>query len=401
MPPRLNRLQLGAIACLLATVFGSGPCRAGEPEKKDTAAVDASWQNLNVANLVIAGDLDSQKMSGDVRDAVSAAKSDGADVIIAELSGRRWRLDVLLDIARALKTEGHSGASGRLVVFLNAEGRKSAELTVGTGVATIGFLGEACYLSPRGKIGFENADELKQLMPEDFDADGGDREIRGLAWSSLQTRGGDALLTLLAPRPAGALFAVRSDDGAWKLATEPPSAGSSTPIVRAGAEGVQDLSIDAATAERIGMISGTCRSVSEVLSKRMIRAKRVRRFDVVSGLSAARETFEKSAASVDDARKKAKGAIDAVYTSKAANMVSRQRRVGQEHLQPLTQASSDLQRMEKLVQEYPELMRTVPPGVTEVNQDSKSVSMAWRNYFQTRRNDLETLHARASTLASK
>lgn len=402
MPRGMNRrLALVSWALLGVLCLGASPARAtgGDDGGKASApALDSGWKSRIVACVVISGDLDSAKMAQDVNAAASQARAGGAEVLVAEFTGRKWRLDVLVDVVRALKPEGESTP---LLVFLNAEGPGNADRAVGTGAAVVGLVGDACYLSARGKIAFCAADDLSDLAPEGFDREGGERELRGLAWTSVQARGGDALLTMLVPRPAAALYAQRGADGGWKLLTEPPAAGDSTTLVRAGVSGAEAFAIESGMAEGVGLVAGTARSVSELLSKQMIRPRKMQRFEVISGLSAARKKFDEGVASVDDVRRKAKGAIDAVYSSRAADMLSKQRRVGQEHLAPLAQAAKDLVQMEKLVQEYPELLRGVPPGTTEVGQDARSVGQAWRSFFQSRRNDLETLHARASTLVEK
>lgn len=358
----------------------------------DAPVVESAWSHLAVAHVRILGDLDSAHLLAASQASLAKARDDGAEAIVLELNARRWRTDILLGLARALRPEGWQG---RTVVLI----APSLDHTSPLALASLGLTADACFLAPRAKFIHDPADELAAFLPEDTDPDSLERDLRGLAWTSLQSRSGDALLTTLVPRPTAALFLATSG-GEVRLATEPPHNTSHEPLIRPASSN-QKQSLDAQTSQRIGLITGQARSTSECLSKCLIRPRKTLRFEIVSQLALQRERFSRELADIDQAKRRAKGAIDAVYSLKALDQVARQRRVGSEQLFPLKAALDRLEATERIAIDYPELLREVPPGTTEIGQDTRAISFAWKSYFQFRRNDLAALLDKAATLSEK
>lgn len=392
--------------CAASVVFGLAlSCPAGadgpaasprEPVKADQASKpqeSPQWASLNVAHIRVVGDLDSARLLAAFEEACRGARNAGSDVVVVECAGRKWRSDVLLGMAKAMKPDGWNG---KVLMLVPASGDGAASMAM----VSLGLCVDACFVASRAKITHGESDELATLLPEDFDKDSCERDLRGLAWTAMQSRGGEALLTSIVPRPSCALYLGAGTDGRPRALPEPAPDGAKEPLIRPVSGGEQ-LAIDAQTAERIGLITGQARSPSEVLSRSMIRAKKSHRFEVVSELARAKERMERELKVVDEAKRKAKGAIDSVYSLRALDAVPRQRRVGVEQKPLLESAARQLESIEKLAIEYPELLKTVPPGTTEIGQDARSISHAWKNYFQSRRTELESLLAKALSLSEK
>lgn len=364
-----------------------------KPPPAESLSQPRQWTLRHTTHIVISGDLDSIKLVSDIAAAVAQARQDGSDLFLLELNGRRWRADLILAIARIFRSES---SPSQCVVYLNPR-----DQSISSGHAALALIADAAFLTPGSHIRFDTPDDLWPLSTPDVDRDTVDRDLRALMSNILQDRKADPLALTLFPRPSCPLVLIDSD-GLQKLSPVSTPGTKIIPITTASSNS-QSLRFDLDTerALALGIISGTARSPADALTQLGVRAKRLSRIDCASTLPAARERLLADVEFINGTRRRAQGAIDAVYRLRTAESVSKQRRTGADQSAPLAAALKRIESLEALVQDYPELLRTPPPGTTHIAQNSESIATAWRTFFQSRRSDLESLHGKAQTLCEK
>ena len=365
-----------------------------------------------ILHITLSGDLDCARLATDFaqllsesRDAAASATTPTSPtpVLVLELSGRRWRPDVVLAIARSIRNPQPPIKS---IVYLN-----SPAAPIGTGHAALGLVADACFIAPRTHIAFEPGDDLSATLPDALDAELVTRELRALAWSSLQDRRADPLLTTLIPRPTARLFAVKTpaEPGTvpaapvLRLTTTPPTSGDYITLFQPPADDATQphLDINTDTLTRTHFAGGIARSLAEILSKQTIRSSRTTYKSLSSGLADARASLARTIREIDDARRQSAAAIDEVYRLRSAGAPGRQRRVADDQSPIIAEARKRLQAAEQLTTDYPELLHEPAPGATTIVQTRQTRQKSWRDLFQSRRADLEKLTARAQTLSEK
>jgi hypothetical protein len=404
-------VALSAIAAWM-TIGGGGlssPVLAKAPPAAEHAApspasTTKAWRQASVLVLSIDGPLDSSMIATRAATRIREARGAGVEVIVLELNARSWRVDVLHELARVIRPDdlaphpdvpggGSSKPSRGTTSFVLLS---SVDDRVGSGPAAIGVVADAAYLTPKTRIVHTPADALAPAGAPGADAELAERELRGWMWSSLQDRTGDALATVLLPKPSTTLWLSHEGD-ATSLLTAPPTGSSAAPI----ATPETGLTLDAAQAAKLGIISGSARNAQEVLSRHGIRARSLTRESMRSGLSAAREELVGGSREIDEARRKAGGLLDPVVRMRGPENVSKQNAAGTAALELIDRAMARIESLEALTRAYPELLTSAPPGVTDVAQTPQSLEQAWRNFFQLRRTDVQRQRDRALTMTER
>lgn len=394
------RPGLGALAALVVC-SAAAPCVAAGPPT-DGSPPHPAPKASKVWHIHIKGDLDSMRLVRDFSAELAKAEEGGAGMLMLELDGNRWRADVVWGIVQAARGLGVPTAA-----WLNdpKDGR------VGTGEAIVGILAAAkggeCRVAPKLEISLEPGDDLRSQAPDGTDWERVDRELSGAAWTAMKERGADTELgpALLAPGSAGSVWAIEGDGGPMRLTTTRPTGevaakAQRVVMVMPGASGTEasagaKIEISAELAERLRLVRGVARGPVELLSQNGNAALPRVTKEIQSGLAAARKQVEQDAAKIDRAMEQADHAMHDLPRPSEPDYLVRKRKSGKDAIPLLEDAQAVLEQTEKVVVDYPELLKATAPGKTPVGEDPKLVRLTWRTSFQQRRDDLAKLLAKA------
>ncbi len=363
--------------------------------------------SCKVLHLHIKGDLDSLRLAREFADALGEARADGVEAVVLELSGNRWRADVVHAMAKALREPESAGkgtngsrphASRRIVALLGDD----ADRRVGFGQAALALLADSCALAARSEIAFDAADDLRATAGPDTDWERVDRELQGLIYLAAKDRQADVLLGALLPRPTGPLWAAPGADLAapWRLGTMRPANGAATLVVSSSEEGREArVRIDSGMGRNLGLLTCQAQDAGQLLAASGLRARPVLRKELVSGLGAARERITRLMSQLDDAAR----AIE-IDTAQAArrrgyDATRLKREAGDRALRTLEDGERHLLDAEAVMTDYPELLADLPPGRTPVGQDPEKHPLLWRWQFQDLRDTITALRAKAEELS--
>lgn len=395
-----------AVGLLLAA--GGVSALPVEPERPGPAASPgAAARRGKVVHLQIKGDLDSMKLVREFSAELASADQSGIALLLIELDGNRWRADVVWGLVQAARAVGAPTAAWLA---------DPKDNRVGTGQALVAVLastaGAECWLAPKTAIVLDPGDDLRAQAPEETDWERVDRELSGAAWTALKARNADTELaaTLLTPGAAGPVWVVvPTDDTPPRLTGERPVGDAARQArrlvsVMPGASGAAaadsaHVEIPADLALRLPIAAGTARGPGEILTRHGSAAQpRVSR-SIQSGLGAARRQVEQDATKIDRALESADQRLRDLPRPSDPDYTIRKRRAGNDTLPLLNDAQVALEQCERIIAEYPELLKATAPGRTPVGEDPKLAKMSWRLSFQARRDTLVKLLAKAREFA--
>jgi hypothetical protein len=357
-----------------------------------------------VLHLHVRGDLDSMRLAHDFAEALSSGRADGVEVVVLELSGNRWRADVVHAMAKAM-TAGTSpgapagaGAKGhRVLALLDDE----SDRRVGFGQAALALLADACAMTPRTVMRFEGPDDLRATASPETDWERVDRELQGLVYLSAKDRQADVLLNAVLPRPSGPLWAIPGADAStpWRISTNHPADSSAVLIVPAAAEGrTPSVSFDYTTASRLGVINCQAKDCGQLLASQGLRARPILRKELVSGLDEARAQINRLIRQMDDAVRLIDIDLEQSAKLRGQDASKRKREAGARAMNSIVEAGRHLIDAEAVMTQYPELLAALPPGRTPVGQDPEKHPLLWRYRFQDFRDEISRLQGEAEAL---
>jgi len=409
MGPPLPALTLISLLCAMAPHSGAegSPGRASSAQQATPTTPPGNStrpaSSRKVLHLHVRGDLDSLRLARDFAETLAAARADGVEVVLLELSGDRWRADVVHAMAKALREAPSPGSpphagSRRVLALLDDE----VDRRVGFGQASLALLADACTLTPRTNIVFDGADDLRSTASPETDWERVDRELQGLIYLAAKDRQADVLLAAFMPKPSGPLWAAPAPDNTlpWRLMTNRPDHASATLLVPAEVEGhTARVQIDGSLAARLGITTCNAKDAGQLLASQELRARPIIRKELVSGLNDARTRLNRLVQQLDDGLRAI--TIDLAQASKLRGQdAPRQKReAGDRSGRAIAEAERRLLDAEAVMTEYPELLAGLPPGRTPVGQDPEKHPMLWRWRFQDLRNEIDTLRASAESLS--
>lgn len=401
----------GFLTVVMATVLG---CAAGVACAGDETKA-AAIRKVKLLHLRVQGDLDSARLVRDVATALGEPRAEGFDLVVLEVAPQLWRTDVLAQLlavfgaAKVGPARGEPESEGdrvRLITWLNADDGR-----VSTAGAALAIVSHSAYTTSRLDIVHEPGDEVRNLAPAETDWGSHEQAVRAAVWSRLSARGSDVLLAAAIPSPQQALWlAPRGPDEAGPklkvIDREPTSAanGTSGGVVRlttavtAMGEGVFRLKVSAETLGQLGLVQGSARELGQILAAERVAARQTVRRDVRSGLQAARKRLIDDFAGVDDARNRIDQTLDEAERAKGHDAARKRAKAGASAAALTEEALRRLVACEQLTQDYPELLRDLPPGQTRVGVAEQRLAWVWSQAFQTRREELAELRARADRL---
>ncbi|MCC6678717.1 MAG: hypothetical protein IT436_16415 [Phycisphaerales bacterium] len=105
--------------------------------------------------------------------------------------------------------------------------------------------------------------------------------------------------------------------------------------------------------------------------------------------------------SIDNLLKNIDEVLDLPDPAKRSVSKDTYRKAGQRGLEKVAQTEEQIAALEQDLRDYPELLRTAPPGQTEVGAKPSSFAARWRSMIQSRRDKLAKLRAKAEAFAGQ
>lgn len=360
-------------------------------------------------HLRIRGDLDCAKLARDVATELARVRSEEPSFILVELDGDRWRADVVWMIAQEIRATGVPAAA-----FLNDPRGKRAGtgqfilgLLVSTPRPTPGSEGERMtprlFIAPKTIIGLDPGEDLRDAAPEETDWESVDREMHGAAWLALASLGVDTELAAACLAPTDSVWAVADDaTGRRRLTIKRPQteAGAVQIVERTAAIPSPRVSIDAQLAAELGVVR-SARNVGDVLTACGVQPRGRVTIEVASGMDQARRDVCRLVSAVEAAVRQAEQTLNDIPRSYRGDYEQKKARAGREAAAVLKDAASALTKAESIIADYPEILRTNPPTRTPVGQDQRTFRDEWRRLFQSLRNEITRLAARADEYAER
>lgn len=402
-------LTLAAWLIAAGAVLGAAVHAPPDAPVETSRAAAPVPPKLKVLHLRLLGDLTHVRVARDFAAAISSCHDDGVDAIVLEINGNRWRSDVLLQMARAcidaklMPAPGSAlekeRAAPRLIVWLN----DPADDRVSSAAATFALFAQAAYVGPKLEVAHDPSDESRDLAPPDVDWARIEEDLRAIVWNRLSARSGDLLLSAALPAPHQPLWLVcgsQDQDSPLRVTDREPAAGSS--VVRlastiAGEAGDRlRLRLNADSMVRLGIARGQARDIGQILAAERITARQTIRREVRSELASVRATLNSEFAAIDTARERADKTLDEAERLRGHDAKRRQARAGEAALELCDEALKKLLACESVTGDYPELLRNPPPGQTGVGLTEQRLTLYWSTAFQSRRQGIADLRARAT-----
>lgn len=385
----------------LATAHGVPPpsTSPGSPAAESAARQQPAARK--VLQLHLRGDLDSMKLARDFADRLAAAIDDGTEVLLLELSGDRWRADAVHAIAKSMRPSSGASSGRRSGIRVLAWLHDDADRRIGFGQAALALLADECAISPRTRLVFESATDLRYSAPPDTDWETVDRELSGLLYLAAKDRAADTMLAAALPRPAGPLWAVPRTAGTPWAITSNPGDDSRKLLIIPASEGDRPPRIewDAAMMRRLGIATTEAGDAGQLLAAAGLRARPMVRAEISSGLGEARGKIEQLIRRLDECLVLVGNDLSNAAKLRGQDATRRKREAGEAALKLINEAERRLLEAETVMTDYPDLLAGLPPGRTPVGQDPTKHAVLWRFLFQDRRDDIAALRARAEGLA--
>lgn len=368
-------------------------------------------EKLKVCHLRLEGDLDNTRLVGQFSDELTHIRAEHVDLLVLEIGANRWRTDVVDGLIRAASSAGLGAASGASkpitwIVWLNdpADGR------VGTGAAALAAVADRCYLGVKTEIAHEPADDARDLAPASLAGNWEqvEQDLQGVIWARLNARAGDLLLASALPFPRQPLWVVNAPAGSaspMRIVSEDPARRGQVAIAAmvepvTGVEtGGMKLRLDATAAVGIGLAAGQAKDVGQIITARHVLPRPLVRRELRSGLADARARLTREIGAIDAAREQSDKSLDEAERLRGNDAVRQKARTGVQAASVIDDAMKRLLEVEALTAEYPELLRSAPPGQTPVGMTESRLTLAWAAAFQSRRQALADLRNRATRLA--
>ncbi|MFG0285766.1 MAG: hypothetical protein ACF8R7_15225 [Phycisphaerales bacterium JB039] len=343
-----------------------------------------------VWRLKVAGDLDSRQLAAAFTEAVAEADRDRARLIVVEIDADRSRLDLVWMMGRSLRA-----AETPVAVWLRDLDRDGG---VGLGAALLGAMASACVIEPAAVVRFGPGDDLRDLLPEDFDAERTERELRGALWVALGERGADRRLAeaLVAPRQDA--WAISTPEGGRTLAVGGDRPAQGDRIVELRPTGELRVRIDAETALGLGLATQTARTIGALLRQQeapvVARRQRVLESELEEAERRVHDEVRRIDEAIEQIERTLRVRVDSSLRGPAA--VRPYHEAGRRAAALVAESLGALEEIEASLRRFPEILRRRGPGQAELGDETAAQhASAWRRALESRRRDLEEARAQA------
>lgn len=406
-------ISIHAALAMLASAPDAGG-QSPPPSAAQPAAPAPSPAPL-IYRVNMTGDLLFARSVDDFRAQLAAAAHERADYVLLSISGRACRADVLLAMMHAIldspvpvvvelteqDTRGDS---------FDREQREKAR-RVHTGLLALGIASPRFAIKPNLRI--TNLVEFPSLGATWDASDGGKitDELIELTAAGLSRRGvpddqaqdlARAILT-----PVDPLWLTISADRTFALSRTKPPAALPLPIWIVRAEhgdpprfeltADQALMLRCADA-RVGDYKNWLGWDDDIASF----TNRHHRHDIACDDYAARAARAPiKMMSVDNFFQHIEPILDLPDPAKHSVSKDKYRESGRLALDKLKQTEEEISDLEAILRDFPEVLRTPPPGQTDIAAKPSSYAAKWRSMIQSRRDKLAKLRAKAEDFAAQ
>jgi hypothetical protein len=357
----------------------------------------ASRKTNRLVHVTSAADLSTARVARVIGDRVRQARAARADTFVLELTGDRWRADVVHGIAAAFREAGV-----RTVVWL----RDTDDQRVGAGQAALAMIADECWIAPQTRVVRRSRDNDAALAPKG--ADLGAREEELLRWcaQAAHDRGVDALLPRALLGPPDPLWAVDEfGDASFRLTPVPPKSGASAPFrvvpLRPGEASSEDgelVSIPADLALALHLATGIADSLPDIFSARHVHPSAQRATPAGAELPSILARAAEAVAALDAELEGIDRDLDAKPRDKRVNTRQFYGELTDRVLARAAVARSRVLACERMLEEDPEITRTAPPGMAGVGVMPDAWAAKWRQVFQKRRDAITRFEKKARAL---
>jgi hypothetical protein len=339
------------------------------------AAVAQSPQGGPVVHARIAGDLDAARdllvmkaLLGDI----SATKS---SLIVLELSGNASRPDLVHDLGSEIRR-----SASPVRIYLN----DAEDHAVGPGQLCLGLISQSCAAAPGTTIRGHPADPvLAALAPDQTGWAGINAELYEWTGKSRPALAEGLAAAFISP---SRLLWIAFDAGTPRAVAEPPARGIDAAPFVVESRGTIQVSLDAKAAARAGLCELTP-AWTGLIPADLKQAPRTERALTI-GLAEPSKRVAPLLARVDADEDDLKTTLKLPWPASKKTSASTYRQAASAALPKLDDAQTAMAELEKILTDYPELLRRPAPGQTDVAAKPATCTSRWRSMIQTRKDRL-------------
>jgi hypothetical protein len=340
-----------------------------------------------VFHLRVSGDIECGQDVRNIRAVLDEAAGASSPLIIIEFGGNNLRLDLVRELGTVVRA-----SKVPVSVYLSDPDDKM----VGPGQLCVGLLAGSCAAAPGTAFsGVISAPGLAPLAPDKTDWS----VVSGELLEGIQKAKGARLpegLGAAIVSPTRAAWAVFGGDGA-SVVMERPGAVDAAPIL-IDVRGTVQLSLDSKTAARLRLVEELPHWSGMIARSQVKTSSRTERALTV-GLGMPGQRVQPLLDRIDSDEDQLKTILKLPWPVPKKISPGTYREAAAKAQPKLEDAQAALGELEKLLSDYPELMRRPAPGQTEVGGKPSTFATRWRSMAQTRRDHIARHAATAEKFA--
>lgn len=346
----------------------------------------------------VVGDLSTARAAKAIDERIRQAGDANADTFVLELTGDRWRADLVHEVAESIRA-----SRVRTVVWLHDPSDKS----VGAGQAVLGMIASECWIDPGTRIVRRPGDDDAVLAPKGTNHEKFAQETTRWAAEAGRDRNADALLPRLLIGDPAPMWAVDElGDGALRLTPAEPKPAPAAPfrivpLERRTTSGDAETVLDADLAVSLHLAAGKAGRLADIFTPRGISPNSSGALPVDGKLDAILESAARSLESLDRDIEAIETELRSKPRDQRVNTRTFYRELGARVLERTEKARTALSSCEAALAKDPEIARTPPPGTTTVGADPDTHAARWRQTFQKRRDQIARLEKKARGFAGQ
>jgi hypothetical protein len=369
-------------------VVASLMCQSGaQTPSRDGAA------RAPVVAITLDGELDHAAQIDDLRQALAASKDGGTRLIGVEITGARWRYDLVKSLAELVATHEPP------VAVFTPDG--SLALAMGAAKA-----GAGCW-APEGSLGTTGDDNVVEFSttPKVIN-DAAKAWVAHDPWSAL---GLHAPLRAAIQDPRKHCWLLETDKGLLqtsdtdpKSTTKPTAEKSPRRIVALHDTAKQRVEVSTKDAIALGLLAGEAQDLRAVLTaaaKKMsidrteVRKTRTCGTPLDQRHAAMVALFESIDPILDQANREQRMKVDDTTIAPATKNAA-----GRQSLATIARASAAIDTIESTLERAPEILRLPAPGQTTTVKARTAYASSWRSQIQSTRERRDKLQNHAEKL---